>query len=317
MSTPRGGTELLYGWLQQALPELTNHVQIILSRPDEVVREDDKPCVLWLHDLPTDPASAKLRDAGYRAQFNRIVFVSHWQQQQYNFVLGIPFSEGVVIKNAVPHFAPTLPKPRVEGDKLRFIYTSTPHRGLNIVAAAAEHLAKERSDWELHVYSSLKLYGWDEADAQFAPLYDALKANPNVVYHGSQPNDVVRQAVQDAHIFVYPSVYQETSCLAAIEALMGGCLAITTNYGALPETCGEWAWMLPFSERPEILAANTHRAMHQALNEYDSVQVQGALAVQTQYYQNYYSFSSRVPSWQALLQQVIAEGPKQEMLVID
>ena len=312
-SAPMGGTELILANLQAALPELTSEVQIIMSRPQNYVLED-KPRILWLQDLPEDPASACLRDPSYRTQFNRIVFASHWQEQRYNLFLGIPYNEGVVIKNAVPWRAHTLPKPKVDG-KLKFIYTSTPHRGLPILAAAAEMLAGVRQDWELHVYSSLNIYGWHEQDKQFQPLYDALQKIPQVVYHGSQPNNVVRDALDSAHVFVYPSVYLETSCMAIQEAMMAGCLAITSNYGALTETCGEWAWMFPFDERPEQMVEHTAHLMLRALERYDDEHLQSTLAVQSGYYQQYYSFESRVPRWQQLLETVIKEGAPEEKLV--
>lgn len=311
---PMGGTELICANLKAAFPDLTNQVQIIMSRPEQVTLED-KPRVLWLQDLPQDPASAVLRDRTYRTQFNRIVFCSHWQQQQYAQYLGIPFSEGVVIKNGVPHRAPTLPKPKPE-NKLKFIYTSTPHRGLAVLAMAAEELAKERQDWELHIYSSFQIYGWEGVDEQWAPLYDKLKANPCVVYHGTQPNAVVRDALADAHVFVYPSIYAETSCMAIQEAMMAGCLAITTNYGALPETAGEWAWMFQYDERPDVLAQRTLGCMRQALEVYDDAHVQTLLTLQSMYYQQFYSFEGRLDAWKHLLDTVITEGTPVQKLVI-
>jgi UDP-glucose:(glucosyl)LPS alpha-1,2-glucosyltransferase len=314
-SPPMGGSELILANLQALLPDLTSQVQIIVSRPDNVTLDPTKPNILWLQDLPTDPASHNLADPGYRTKFNRIVCVSHWQQQQYNANLRIPFGEMTVIKNAVPRLSPTLPKSKFDG-KLRFIYTSTPHRGLPILAVAAEALAQQRQDWELHVYSSLNIYGWHDADHQFEPVYDQLRKNPCVTYHGSQPNAVVRQAVQDAHIFVYPCVYMETSCMAIQEAMMAGCLAITTNIGALPETCAEWAWMFPANESAEVIAERTLNHMIAALDKYDDVRVQQVLSMQTLYYQRFWSFEGRLFAWKQLLEAVIAEGPRQEMLVI-
>lgn len=316
-----GGTELILANLKKALPDLTDQVQIIMSRP-ESVKLEDKPRVLWLQDLPQDPASAKLQDKVYRTNFNRIVFASYWQQQQYNIFLGIPYGEGVVIKNGVPTMAPKLPKVAGDGPgglrtKLKFLYTSTPHRGLNVLCAAAEALAKERQDWELHVYSSLNIYGWHEQDKQMQPLYDRLKDNPCVVYHGSQPNDVVRQACLDSHVFVYPSIYQETSCMAIQEAMMAGCLAITSSLGALIETCGEWAWMLPFSEDPVRLANYTLDAMRRALDSYDTELVQNVLRLQSHYFQSFYSFEGRLPRWKQLLETVIQEGVPQARFVIE
>lgn len=332
-SAPMGGTELILNHLKTALPELTDKVQIMCSRPEQYVFED-KPKVLWLQDLPQDPASACLRDASYRSQFNKIVFVSHWQQQMYNAYLGIPFSEGIVIKNAVPFISNEPKKLYVPcgndeqqcdaackathvKDKLRFVYTSTPHRGLVILAAAAEALAKQRQDFQLDIYSSLNIYGLHEADKQFSGLYDTLKENPCVNYHGSQPNAVVRQALQDAHVFVYPSIYMETSCMAIQEAMMSGCLAITTNFGALPETCAEFAWMFQFTENAEDLCERTFATMNRAIEMYHNPEVQHVLSLQRWYYQQFYSFEARVETWKHLLSNVIAEGPKRQMLIIE
>tara|TARA_R110000868_G_scaffold79604_22_gene226449 strand:+ start:1061 stop:2029 length:969 start_codon:yes stop_codon:yes gene_type:complete len=313
LGTPMGGTELILNNLQTALPDLTSQVQIMMSRPQNYTFED-KPRILWLQDLPEDPASAVLRDASYRTQFNRIVFASYWQQQRYNLILGIPFHEGVVIKNGVPFSTNRLPKTKGDG-KLKFIYTSTPHRGLAVLASAAQMLADVRQDWELHVYSSLNIYGWHERDKDYQPLYDHLQKNPCVVYHGSQPNPVVREALNDAHVFVYPSIYAETSCMAVQEALMAGNLVITSSYGALPETCADWSWMMPFDERPEMMVEHTAQLMLRALEKYDDESVQNTLRVQSSYYQQFWSFESRVPRWKNLLETVISEGTPQQKLV--
>lgn len=311
---PMGGTELLYSYLQSALPELVDRVQIILSRPEHVTLED-KPRLLWLHDLPQDPAIQALRDPSYRTKFNRIVFVSHWQQQQFQQYLGVPYSQGIVMKNGVPYRPTILPKPKLD-NKLRFIYTSTPHRGLGILAVAADKLAQVRQDWELHVYSSMHIYGRGAEDAKFEPIYELLKKNPCVVYHGTQSNETVRKALDTAHVFIYPSVYPETSCMAVQEAMMSGCLAITSNYGALPETCGEWAWMFQFDERPEVMIERTYHNMVNALTHYDNEHVRTTLQVQSVYYQQFYAFETRVEPWRALLTHVIEEGVPQEKLVI-
>ena len=306
---PMGGTELQLAFLQRALPDLTAQVQFICSRPEQVTLED-RPRILVLHDLPGDPASQCLRDPDYRAQFNQIVFVSHWQKEQYQQQLGIPFREGVVIRNGIPQMTTPRTPTRRGGDKLKFIYTSTPHRGLALLAAAADALAKERQDWELHVYSSLKIYARDAQDAQFAPLYEQLQQNPCVVYHGSQPYLTVREAVHDAHVLVYPSIYPETYCMAAVEALMSGCLVITTSLGALKETVGDWAWMIDATDDYPMLAGETLHAMQSALDHYDDDSVQRLLRIQAPVVTEHHAFARRLPLWQGLLERVIAEGPR-------
>jgi glycosyltransferase involved in cell wall biosynthesis len=303
---PLGGTELILANLKSALADLTEQVQIVMSHP-EAVPLGDKPRILWLQEVPHDPACAPLRDANYRARFNRFVFCSHWQQQQYNSFLGIPFSEGIVIRNAVPLLTPSFPKPRPDG-KLNFLYTSTPHRGLRILASAAAALAAQRQDWHLDIYSSLILYGWHEADRKFQALYDELRQNPCVSYHGSVSNAEVRQACLRSHVWIYPSIHPETSCMAAQEAMMAGCLAITSNLGALPETCGAWAWMFAADERFDVMVQRTLTNMLQAIENYDHSNLTAMLPLQSLYYQSFWSFEKRVPAWKQLLEEVIREG---------
>jgi glycosyltransferase involved in cell wall biosynthesis len=306
---PRGGTELILANLRAALPELTEQVQIVMSRPESVALAD-KPRILWLQELAHDPACVPLQDADCRSRFNRLVFCSHWQHQQFNSYLGIPFSDGVVIRNAVPQLTPILPKPRESG-KLNFLYTSTPHRGLKVLAKAAEALAATRQDWHLDVYSSQKLYGWNEADEKYEGLYDQLRLNPCVTYHGTASNAEVRQACLRSHVWVYPSIYPETSCMAAQEAMMAGCLAITSNLGALPETCGAWAWMFSADERLEVMIQRTLVHMVQAIENYGHPNLAAMLPLQSLYYQSFWSFEKRVPAWQQLLEEVIREGVPQ------
>ncbi len=312
---PMGGTELMIARVRRAYPRLTEQVQLVGSRPRDVVHDPDKPKIVWLQDLIDDPSLKCLVDPTYRSVFNAIVCVSAWQQDQFARA-GIPYSQTTVIKNACEPLVPTWPKPLVDG-KLRLIYHSTPHRGLAVLSAAAAELAKIRQDWHLDVYSSTKIYGWPAAqDAQFEPLYQQLRDNPCVTYHGTVDQATVRQAVLEAHLWVYPSIYPETSCLCAIEALMAGCLGLTSAFGALPETCAEWAWFLPYTEDLPTLAGSTQAAMTQALDHYQNDVVQQLLRMQSVYYQTFWTFEQRLPQWKHLLERCVAEGPKAPRFVI-
>lgn len=250
-----GGTELMMKGLYDRMePELLEKVQIIPSRVREL--NPDKAKILWLHDLPGDPESQHLKDGGWK-KFDILVFVSHWQQQMYNLYLGVPYSAGIVLQNAIE----PIPWEKVmwrKGEKLKLIYTPTPHRGLALLYPVFEKLAEEYDFLELDVYSSFALYGWQERDKEFEPLFDKLRNHPNINYHGSQSNDVVRKALQKAHIFAYPSIWQETSCLCLIEAMSAGCISIHSSLGALPETSMGISTMYNFTEDNQIHASRLH-----------------------------------------------------------
>ena len=241
-SKAMGGTELLANRLVDNVnKKYLRDVEIHISRATK--KDDTKKQLLWVHDLAEDPAVEHLKDRGWE-QYEMIVFVSHWQQQMYNKYLGVPFSKGVVIRNAIE---PIEPK-KVDDGKIKMIYTSTPHRGLNILYPAFDALCSEFDNIELDVYSSFKLYGWEERDEPFKNLFDALEKHPKINYHGSKSNDEVRDAVAKADMFVYPSTWQETSCLCLIEAMSAGCLSLHSSLGALPETSMSGTYMYQYSE---------------------------------------------------------------------
>ena len=95
-----GGTELMSKALTERLPsDLLEKFNIIKSRVRTV--SEDKPNILWLHDLWNDPENEHLKDAELRKRFARLVFVSHFQMNTYQLALGVPFSQSFVLKNAI------------------------------------------------------------------------------------------------------------------------------------------------------------------------------------------------------------------------
>ena len=95
-----GGTELLTMELFKRLPEeYKDKFQFVVSRVHDL--DESKKKLYWLHDLALDPAHSLLTTPGGINLFEKLIFVSHWQQQQFNTLLDIPYDRGVVIKNAI------------------------------------------------------------------------------------------------------------------------------------------------------------------------------------------------------------------------
>tara|TARA_R110000824_G_scaffold49838_3_gene139637 strand:+ start:1376 stop:2380 length:1005 start_codon:yes stop_codon:yes gene_type:complete len=291
-----GGTELLRDALLKKLPAaLRDNFNFILSRVrDEFF--DDRPTLLWLHDTAEDPESAHLTEVESRTRFEKLVFVSNWQQYSYVKHLNVPYEDGIVIKNAIEPI-PVHSKPK--GEKIKLIYFSTPHRGLVVLQMALELLSKQRDDFEVDVYSSFDLYGWEGQDEQkeWKVLFDKLREMECVNYYGTVSNDKIREALTTSHIFAYPSVYQETSCLCAIEAMTAGCLAVVPNFGALTETCGDFAWMYNWESDPVAHAQKYAYMLNTAIDSFWEPGLQSVLGLQSTYYNYFYSWDARIPEW--------------------
>ena len=232
-----GGTEIAKRKLASIIdPELLDNFQIICSRPREL--EKDKIRIFWAHDLAEDPESQKFRDKEFQDSFHKFVFISNWQYQRYQLIHGLPYDTKSVVLESGIEPAPEGVHAMKDGDKIRLVYTSTPQRGLDILVAVFEKLAETQKDIHLDVFSSFKLYGWEEMDKQFEPLYDRIRNHPQMTYHGFVPNQDVKDHLNKSHIFAYPCTWIETSCRAMLESMSAGLICVHPNLGALPETSG-------------------------------------------------------------------------------
>ena len=285
-----GGTELLTMELFKRLPEeYKDYFQFIISRKYDL---EDKPRLYWLHDLALDPVHSFLTEPNGISLFEKLVFVSHWQQQQFNSLLNIPYSKGVVIKNAID---PIEYHDKPKDGPLQLMYCSTPQRGLDVLYNALSLL--DRDDWHLHVYSSYSLYGWKQNDEPFQPLFDKIDEHPNMTSYGAVPYDELREAWKKMHILAYPSTWQETSCRVAMEAMSAHCAVVTSNWGALPETCGEYGYMYTYTEDKQEHAVRFADELEDVMDEYWSEITQFNLDNARQYAYTHYSWSKRISQW--------------------
>ena len=239
----KGGTEMMRQRLVDSVDkELLEKAAIHLSRPRELY--DDVPNILWCHDLAEDPENKILKDGGWE-KFDWFVFVSAWQRDQYIVRYGIPYSKCSVIHNAVE--TAYQPKEKDMGT-IRFIYHTTPHRGLELLVPIFDALAKQFDNIHLDVYSSFEIYGWPQRDESYKEVFDAIKAHPQMSYHGTRPNEEILYYLDKAHVFLYPNIWKETSCIALIEAIKSQVICVHPNFGALPETASNATIMYDYHE---------------------------------------------------------------------
>ena len=71
-------------------------------------------------------------------------------------------------------------------------------------------------------------------------IFEECKNTKNINYFGFLENKKIIELLKKMHIFAHPSIWPETSCVAAIESMAAGCEVVTTNLGALPETCSSF-----------------------------------------------------------------------------
>jgi UDP-glucose:(glucosyl)LPS alpha-1,2-glucosyltransferase len=293
-----GGTEMMRRELFDRVDnDLLDKFQIICSRVRWI--DPKKKTILWLHDTWDDPESQHLSEAERIKRFDRLVFVSNYQMNTYNMAHGVPYQSSIVLQNAIE----PIPAKEKKTDQVRLIYHTTPHRGLNIVVSAVRELAKIHGDYiHLDVFSSFEAYGWKDRDKEFEELFQAIKDHPQMTYHGYQPNETVRAALQDAHVFTYPSVWPETSCIAAIEAMSAECEVVCPNFAALPETTANFAAMYQYSEDITNHANVFANVLNNTITNRFSDNTLRKLKFQKTYIDNFYNWDLRAAQWTGFLQ---------------
>lgn len=300
-SKAMGGTELMALGLSERMHEHDRRdFQIVCSRVREL--DDFKFRIFWAHDLPGDPESEFLAKPGLHTKFDHYVFVSNWQFWAYANHYKLPLERCSVIPNAITPI-PTHEKP--EG-RINLIYYSTPHRGLEILVPAFYKLYEKYGERiHLDVYSSFNLYGWGQRDEPYKPIFDAMDKHPGITNHGSQPNSVIREALQKAHILAYPNIWQETSCLVLIEAMSAGLHCVHSNLAALPETSAGLTQMYPWHPDKWTHEQRFREEMERAIDEYDATNVCTLLSKHAKLV---HGWEEVLPQWERLFDSIRAKG---------
>jgi glycosyltransferase involved in cell wall biosynthesis len=294
----KGGTELSKRSIAKFIPEvLSKEFQVICSRVRDI--QEDKIRIYWQHDLPEDPEVSHLKEAKSRDRFHKFVFVSNWQLQDYINKLGFPQDEKIIVlENPIDPF-PEVVKSK---DEVRLIYFSTPHRGLDILLPVFEELAKKHDNIHLDVFSSYKLYGWEEQDKNLEPLYSVIRNHPKMTYHGFAEQDVLREYILKAHILAFPSIWKETSCRVLMEAMSAGLICVHPNLAALPETSGGLTSMYQYFDDKNKHASLFYYNLDHAISIVHSTEAQNYLKFVKAYADNRYNLDKIGSQWNIMME---------------
>ncbi len=296
-----GGTEQTCRLIESRLPaDLLDHFQIIPSRVGEL--KQDKIRVYHLHDLPQDPETNHLKDVSSRNRFHKLVFCGNWQYNQYVNALGVEQTGKCAVLET-----PIVPIEYKEKsfEEIRLIYTSTPQRGLALLVPVFEELSKKYENIYLDVFSSFSIYGWEKADEQFVELFERCKNHPKIVYHGSKPNEVVRAALQKAHIFSYPSVWKECNSRALIEAMSAGLLCLHPNLAGLSDTSGGLTFSYQYEEDYNLHANKFYHFLDNAIQSVQRPETQNYLKFSKAYADNRFSIDKVAYQWEDMLRTLL------------
>lgn len=190
--------------------------------------------IFWTGDASDQPAMKHFERRSIQDNIDLILCVSDWHRATFVDAFELPDQKVVATRHG---FDPGLICNRLDRQWRRAVYSSPPFRGLDVLLTMFPEIRHRVTDFRLDVYSSMKVYGWTSERDQytFGALYQAA-AEAGVNWHGSVSQPVLRTVLGGAGLFLYPNTFDETSCIAAIEAQASGCVAVTSARAALNET---------------------------------------------------------------------------------
>ena len=297
-----GGGDNQLRFLLKYLPdESFKDINLILNSTSHDLIERDKINVLWVHHFVNQKEIQNLGSKDYVDKLDWIVFNSNWNFEKYVYQFKIPESKSIVIRNAIEKID-FEKKPK---DKISLIYHTTPWRGLVHLIKVFKNLNLENV--ELNVCSSTIIYGKkfdDQLGKKYENIFNECKNTKNVNYSGFLENKKIIELLKNMHIFSHPSIWPETSCISAIEAMASGCEVVTTNLGALYETCSPFATFVGFDRNFDNLEKRYSKALLKSIKNYWSNENQNKLKLQSEVINATYSWNVRSVEWKNFFNEI-------------
>ena len=290
-----GGSENQLRLLLKFLPnESFKDINLILNNANHDLIEKDKINVLWMHHFVNQKEAKNLGSKDFVNKLDWIVFNSNWNFEKHVYQFKIPESKSVVIRNAIEK----IDFEEKSKDKINLIYHTTPWRGLVHLLKVFKNLSLENV--ELNVCSSTIIYG-KKFDAVLGKKYESIfnecKNTKNINYFGFLENQKIIKLLKKMHIFTHPSIWPETSCISAIESMAAGCEVVTTNFGALYETCSPFGTFVNFDSNFNNLEKRYSKVLSNSIKNYWSDENQHKLKLQRETINTTYSWDVRSIEW--------------------
>ena len=290
-----GGSENQLRLLLKYLPdESFKNINLILNNASHDLIEKDRINILWMQHFVNQKEAKNLGSKNFTDKLDHIVFNSNWNLEKFIYQFKVPTSKSVVIKNAVEK----IDFQEKTRNKINLIYHTTPWRGLTHLLKVFKSLNLENV--ELNICSSTIIYGekfYKVLGKTYENLFNECKKTKNVNYLGFVENKKIIELLKKMHIFAYPSIWPETSCISAIEAMAAGCEIVGTNLGALYETCAPFGTLVSFDSNLENLEKRFSKALLNSINNFWSEENQKKLRLQRETINATYSWDVRSVEW--------------------
>lgn len=266
---PLGGSEYSLLLLAKGLSELNHQIVILNNRPNSCGKLEQSNIIF--DDIKLVEHYASISDIiilnrinpAYFFQYNKFIFyynhdaydqphcqwmldsnitnnplltimcVSEWQAKTLKDYMNI--EKTVILNNSLDSI---LYQGYTERDENKLVFAGIPYKGLEILNQLFNDICiqSKNDKLELHIYSSMKLYGKHNDNKEYEKYFSELQRNKNVYIHEPVNSITMAKILLSSSIYLSPNLYHETFGMLLVQAQAAGCLPVCTNNGACLET---------------------------------------------------------------------------------
>ena len=289
----------------------------LIAQVDFITSEDqksDKPISLYMpYEAADDPAVAHLADAGW-SKYSTIVFMSHWQQSMYNLFLGVPYSAGVVMPNAII----PVKKHKKPEDAINLLFVGDPINGLDITFSAFKKLSPKNPNVVLYVFSDFSGLGnlKNKHNKLLSNFHGEVSGHPKVIFNSDESGYLgmtKRVSVfEKCHIYLFPNTMPHATYTPLLECMSAEMMCIHSSYASLPEISLGLTSMYGFSEDKNSHANKFYLELDNAVQLYNRPasrrDIALGLAKDKVFVDQMYSLDKKTLQWNEFLLNLLTNG---------
>ena len=191
----------------------------------------------------------------YKEKVNKFFVLSEWHRDFVSQHHNIPLDRLFMTSNGID--IEKFKNKNIERNPYRLHWSSSLDRGLDTLLYLFDFIKLNVPEVELHIF-----YGIDNwlKVAQYRPeekaKIEALQAamnKPGVFYHGRIGQEQLAEEELKASLWCYPTDFEETYCITAVECQAAGLPVIASNYAGLRTTIGDSGILLGSGQKNESL----------------------------------------------------------------
>lgn len=224
------------------LVETTPIHTVIISRYLSFLEEYDYSAYqvfIWAHDTCLLPYGSKFTThqllEKWNDRINGCICLTEWHRQLFKPMYPTLSNKIFLINNGIKEDL-FLTVPKVQKTKNLFVYTSRSERGLSKLLDMWKSIKEKIPDATLKISA----YGNFPANAEEHRMNEIIKADLSITHLGKLGASDLYNLMAAAEYWLYPTCWDETSCITALEMMRSGVICIYYPRAGLTNTMEDY-----------------------------------------------------------------------------